>query len=345
MAETKKRIYVYDNAKALLILLVVLGHAADYYTATYDSLKVFFIFAYLFHMPLFIFIAGLFSKSSLDSKYFRREKFANFIVLYLLLEVLFYLLRYYILGYKGATFNPFIEDGVPWFMFAMAMWLVLGRLFRNISKFIVLPLTILWALAIGFIPVGDYLVAARIIVFFPYFLVGYYINQHSLEEALKSRVLKIIGGVFLLLVFTTLCFNIDTLYGIRNVLSGRNSYFLIRYTSGIPTSGLILKIIVTLLTICISISILALMPQKRTWFTVVGERSLAIYFFHRFILSLYHRYEVNDYLKAAFPNGWLWIYMTIFVGVTLLLALKPFDFILTLIQRIVSAIFKRKQIK
>ena len=67
----KKRLYLYDNLKFLLIVLVVLGHLIDDSTVKLfgdgggetgvPQAKVFsgaFVFLYAFHMPLFFFISG-----------------------------------------------------------------------------------------------------------------------------------------------------------------------------------------------------------------------------------------------------------------------------------------------
>lgn len=84
MLTENKRIFVFDNIKALLIVLVVIGHAADYYTKESDVMRMFFIYTYLFHMPSFIFIAGLFNKLANLNDTFKLEKVANFLTLYLL---------------------------------------------------------------------------------------------------------------------------------------------------------------------------------------------------------------------------------------------------------------------
>ena len=56
----KERIALWDNLKFILIILVVIGHLADEFTAKSDVYKSVFLFIYTFHMPLFIFISGLF---------------------------------------------------------------------------------------------------------------------------------------------------------------------------------------------------------------------------------------------------------------------------------------------
>ena len=58
----KERIYKFDNIKLLTIMLVVVGHVIEPYVDKSDMFKSLFIFIYSFHMPLFIFISGLFQK-------------------------------------------------------------------------------------------------------------------------------------------------------------------------------------------------------------------------------------------------------------------------------------------
>lgn len=54
-----KRIYWYDNLKFFLMVLVVLGHGADYGTSQYASFRFAYLFVYIFHMPLFLFIKNM----------------------------------------------------------------------------------------------------------------------------------------------------------------------------------------------------------------------------------------------------------------------------------------------
>ena len=56
----KNRIFLWDNLKFFLICCVVVGHFADQYTDVSNAYGSIFLFIYSFHMPLFIFISGLF---------------------------------------------------------------------------------------------------------------------------------------------------------------------------------------------------------------------------------------------------------------------------------------------
>lgn len=60
---TSHRSSYWDNAKGILIFLVLIGH----FIMTYRPLKAIFDSIYLFHMPAFLFISGLFSKKKLSN--------------------------------------------------------------------------------------------------------------------------------------------------------------------------------------------------------------------------------------------------------------------------------------
>ena len=62
MSAQKRNIWL-DNVKGFLIVCVVAGHflesGIDYHSSMCKSL---FLFIYSFHMPLFVFVSGYFSK-------------------------------------------------------------------------------------------------------------------------------------------------------------------------------------------------------------------------------------------------------------------------------------------
>lgn len=67
----KARIIKLDNLKFFLIFLVVLGHIFEEVIAAGNAnwdVKSARFFIYLFHMPLFLFVSGIFSKKNIDNK-------------------------------------------------------------------------------------------------------------------------------------------------------------------------------------------------------------------------------------------------------------------------------------
>ena len=61
--DERGREYFFDNAKFLLILLVVLAHAIAPMKSDHDSAKAIWTLINSFHMSCFIFMSGFFAKS------------------------------------------------------------------------------------------------------------------------------------------------------------------------------------------------------------------------------------------------------------------------------------------
>ena len=84
-----RRIYLFDNVKTLAIIFVVVGHAINFLALTpkgNDLEKSLFVFIYSFHMPLFIFISGLFLKPMDTQTKFPRGKFISFLLIGIVLR-------------------------------------------------------------------------------------------------------------------------------------------------------------------------------------------------------------------------------------------------------------------
>ena len=63
LSNEKGRLYYFDNAKFVLIFLVVLAHYISPLKTDFPSVRVLWLTIHTFHMPAFIFISGFFAKS------------------------------------------------------------------------------------------------------------------------------------------------------------------------------------------------------------------------------------------------------------------------------------------
>ena len=317
----RERNYWLDNTKAMLILLVVLGHAADYYTDVSDDMKVFFFFVYLFHMPLFIFLSGLFSKSIINGKRLKLEKIVSYLILFVSLNILIFSIRRFVMG-QDNSFSLFSVDGVPWYMFAMAAWLALTYLLKDIKPQVLIVLSVLLALYVGYDHrVGDFLVASRIIVFYPMFLLGYYLPVEKVMKLKQYKVLVPVAAFVLVSIFLAVYFRIDDFYQLRPFLSGRNSY----ETAGQETLGGLIRFVWYGATIVISMSILMLMPMKKFSWSVIGMRTLPIYFLHRPLIYLFHHFGLDQMFEDVLGGLWVEAYMFFFLFVGIALAWQPLE--------------------
>lgn len=254
----KERNYKLDNTKALLIFLVVLGHMADYYVSISDDMKFLFFFIYIFHMPLFIFLSGLFIKSTIDGARLKIEKVFSYLIMFFLLKISLFLIDKY-LFLKDINFNTFNEGNVPWYMFAMAAWICLTYLLKNIKPLYLLSFSILLGLIIGYDSYAiDYLVISRIIVYFPFFLLGYYFTSIDLMKIINRKSVQYFSIVFLLSLISFIFINIQEIYQFRGFLTGRNSYEVMNQS----VFGGFYRSFFYILAAILALAIMSIMPNK-----------------------------------------------------------------------------------
>ena len=115
---TKERDYFFDNVKAVLMFLVVLGHLllpihGESFLVVVKRL------IYVFHMPLFVFVSGYFAKTFYKNGRYDYRKLLYLGKAYLVFVVAIQLV-YAISGYQAfSQINFFSQSGAPWYLFAM----------------------------------------------------------------------------------------------------------------------------------------------------------------------------------------------------------------------------------
>ena len=175
----KTRSQKWDIVKFALIFLVVLGHVADYYAGSHEHIRSLIFIIYIFHMPLFIFVSGLFSKKTIENKSF--DKLFGYVLIYVAIKLILHFFKIFV-G-RPSEFNFFVEGGAPWFMLALFFFNLITILVRKLRPAAVLSVSVLLACVAGFFPfIRDFLAVSRIFVFFPFFYLGYCIDRAKLES-------------------------------------------------------------------------------------------------------------------------------------------------------------------
>ena len=82
----EKRIAKWDNLKGFLIALVVIGHFVEPFVEYSDKYKMIWTAIYFIHMPLMVFLAGLFIKSTVSNKERVGRKMLYYMKLYVIYE-------------------------------------------------------------------------------------------------------------------------------------------------------------------------------------------------------------------------------------------------------------------
>ena len=97
--EKKERDYYFDNLKAVLIFLVVLGH---FLLPIHDNAVLVILkrLIYVFHMPLFVFVSGYFAKTIYHNGTFNFKRILYLIKAYILFVIAIQLV-YVLAGFRS----------------------------------------------------------------------------------------------------------------------------------------------------------------------------------------------------------------------------------------------------
>ena len=310
----KERIALWDNLKFLLIFFVVIGHFAEQVidsgtqTGPYRAI---FIFIYAFHMPLFIFVSGLFHKNKNIS-----QKVFAFISIGLIYKVLIYCIRRVTEG--EASFKLLQEGGIPWFMFVLAVFILLAYLLRNVNPRLVLVVSVVLACFAGYdSSIGDFLCLSRIIVFFPFYFAGTMVNRVKLEELSRKKSMKILG-LIILIVWALLCvLALPKVYLLRPLMTGKNAFCKVDLPYVI-----LFRILCYAIAAVLGLAWILFVPTKRIFaVTTIGQRTMQIYFWHRPLIYIIVNLGLANSLFGNVVGQGIW--MLIGVAATFVLAWKP----------------------
>ncbi len=259
----RQRVFYWDNLKGFLIFLVVLGHMLEQLVPDGKSLQIYKVI-YLFHMPLFVFCSGYLSRFS------PKKIFRQLIVPYAALQLFFGLLLFR----EVQLTTPY---WVLWYLAALVVWRV------TVPFLDACPVRLRWLVIVGTVAVscvvgfdntvGYYATLSRIVVFYPYFVVGYYAKGWNKTEA--RRPVKIAAGIVLAVLlggFFFLSTHVDALW-----LYGTYSYANGGY-------DILFRLILYVVSAAVGWAMLILTPEKKTFFALWGRCSYAVYLAHPFLL-------------------------------------------------------------
>lgn len=289
-----KRDYQLDNIKGIMIILVIFWHTITHLYmggVTEPLMRYLYCAIYTFHMPVFIFIAGCFSKRIVDYDTYTRKAITTCLLPYLVFSI-FYGMLAAAFNHKFANaLNVLMPRWTMWFLLSLFFWKIMVEPFVKIRwPFIV---SIFLSLYAGlFDSVGVFLALGKTFGFFPYFLAGYSFTSDSIGRVRKFnyKIIATIAFVFAMVII-----------GIamsRNVAIGtflmKESYVFLGQTFA---EGVLLRSMSILLGFVCIYFFLCVIPNKKCMFSTFGMYSLTIYLAHSGVISVFERI-----LKVKFNN-------------------------------------------
>ncbi len=318
MAETKARIQKWDILKLILIFLVVFGHVCEQY---HGSTGIFF-FIYSFHMPLFIFVSGLFSKRTINEK--RYDKIFTYLLLYLFIKCISFFSG--VINKGTVYFSLFKETGVPWYAFAIFAFCLITVLLRSIKpKYVFIGSIILACLAGYDREIFSFLVSSRIIVFYPFFYAGYALNPNTVNEKLSSKRVKITSAGVIVGYIAILSIFFDEMRFLKPLLSGQNHFFRLEK---LAEYGALFRLGYYAVVFLLCAAIISLVPNNigKGTLAKLGSRSVQVYALHYFFIDLlYKNFGLVEWAEGIFPNFSKILILPISVILLLLCSMKLWE--------------------
>ena len=190
-ADEKGRLFFYDNAKFLLVFLVILGHAIEPFRSSGEG-SALFLFMWriinTLHMPAMIFISGFFAK-----KYIRPDGSFN------VQRPFTYMLYYFVAEVTFGAFETFVtHDEITksilqprpalWFLMCLSWWYLLLPVINKIEPKYMITVSVVVGIFIGYdSSISNFLAFSRMITHFPFFLFGYYISGDKMQFLLTKK--------------------------------------------------------------------------------------------------------------------------------------------------------------
>ena len=280
----------FDNAKLLLIFLVVFGHMIQPFTVGSHAINTLYMWIYTFSMPAFIFLAGFFAKGSGDKKYIL-NLMKKLILPYITFQLL-YTAYYFFIGKADWQSGLFTPHWSLWFLFSLFSWHILLALFKKLPPVLSISLAVLIGLIVGYNgDIGSAFSLSRTFAFFPFFLAGYWLTRENVMLVKRTSV-KVISIAIMIIVAVAIHYAPDL-----------NSGWLLASKSygdlGMPSFGGLARLLVYATSTGMAISILAWVPTKNFKVTKLGTRTLYVYLLHGFFIQFFREadlFNVNNAL-------------------------------------------------
>ena len=280
MSSSSKRSKFFDNAKFILIFLVVLGHVISPLKKQDGILFTLYTSIFLFHMPAFIFISGYFTKQ-IEKKVSLLQTTKKLLIPYVLFQAI-YSIYYFCIGQeKNLEFDFFHPHWAMWFLLSLFFWNLLLRVFTKL-RWIGFFIALLMGAGIGYIDhIGSFLSLSRTFVFFPYYLLGHLMQGNQLKQIIRSKFSIPVGTAIILATVIILA----TAFPANAIpwLFGDTSYASM---GGKQITDGLYRLLQYGFTIVVVFAFLSLIPSNQFRLTKIGERTIYVYLFHGFIIKL-----------------------------------------------------------
>lgn len=312
------RIAKWDNLKFLLMMTVVMGHTFDYYTDESMVLNWLNFFIYIFHMPAFMFVSGLFMKNTVNNK--KYDRMFSYLILGFATKM-FKFIANCIVGRK-LKIEYFNEDSIAWYAFAVFVFALVTVYLRRFNRTYVFALSVILGIMVGYDKsVDTYLSLARIFTFYPFFFAGYCLDGEKVIEKTDRIWVKIVSAVFVTATAVLSYINFHKIDWLLKIFKGKYPY---NKLPDYDDFGGLFRAGHYIVAFALVFALIALMPKAGTFISAIGSRTLPIYALHTSVLSLLRGFGMDNFLVGILGANYLYAIPVVAILILLVTSIKPF---------------------
>lgn len=293
-AARKPRIAVWDNARFVLIVLVLIGHTISTVRTGSDLAFGLYAYIYLFHMPAMILLSGMFSRPEVTPKAIRSV--VQLIVLWLTWEGIWAILNFLVEGRELGKNFLVSPAWTLWFIVTLATMRIVLPYIARLRHPLVFSIGI--ALIAGLSPaIGSQFSASRTLCFLPFFVAGWLIRDRGVLDGAwfmrPARAARAAGWAALVAIGIgfVLMPQLRSEWRIDKWLTWRDSYGWLFANAPLgdwqPTNwlaisggGIGIAAMLLLLAAIMTLALLLVVPRRASVITVWGSRTLFVYLLH-----------------------------------------------------------------
>lgn len=278
----KERNYLFDNVKVVLIFFVVSAHyiriSGSFDPATFGG--IFYIIAFSFIMQGFLFVSGYFSKNVNKC---RKGAVKNFLMPYFILMPVMFCVRLVLFG--DATLDLMQPSHALWFLLVMFVYRFFIKDLAKIPGIIFISVAMM-IVSGCFSSLGEELALGRICSFLVFFIIGYSLKWEHIEKIRRIPRSVTISMLICLVVFSYFVAYSELIpVEMWHLKDGYSIYHI----SNI--NGMIIRTILGIVSLCWIAVIINLVPDRKVFFSEIGQRTITIYVCHipiRYFIKAFH---------------------------------------------------------
>ena len=316
-----------DILKFFLIFCVVFGHCLGHYLKQINVVGV-YNFVYFFHMPLFVFLSGYFTKkSSLRCKKFWVGEFRLFET-YLIFDF-FHRLSSILDG--TFVIRDLIEPSWSlWYLISLIYWRfliqVMSSLFSNWKH--MLAIAFLLSLTSGFVTIAYGLSFQRTFSFLPFFVIGYIVSQNNLIDRIRAVNHFLPAAICLVFLIVCILFvDVD----IHTIVWGAFPYCESGYAVQV---AFLYRVCYYLIGLLLTFSIINVFNFNNSFFAIEGRKTIIYYVYHT--LLLLGAFALIEYFQI--PVNFIMIALVSLVVMAIIYVMGKFRFFVLLLNPISSVL-------